>query len=139
MADCKLASSENLTHIARRGGRFVTVLPRTYKEDGVFRARLRESPSSVTWRQLYDVTNERGRTARSLLDLRRRDDQRRRLSTALVSQHAQGGVGRRDAEPPAAAGLGRTGRFARATHRTADAVSPTRASGTGRGADSGGA
>ena len=27
VADCKLASSENLTHIASRGGRFVTVLP----------------------------------------------------------------------------------------------------------------
>ena len=36
VADCKLASSENLNHIASRGGRFVTVLPRTYKEDGVF-------------------------------------------------------------------------------------------------------
>jgi Group II intron, maturase-specific domain len=55
VADCKLASSENLNHIASRGGRFVTVLPRTYKEDGVFRARLRESPSSVTWRKLYAV------------------------------------------------------------------------------------
>ena len=44
VADCKLASSENLTHIASRGGRFVTVLPRTYKEDGVFRTRLREIP-----------------------------------------------------------------------------------------------
>jgi transposase len=60
VADCKLASSENLTHIASRGGRFVTVLPRTYKEDGVFRARLRESPSSVTWLRLYDVTDEQG-------------------------------------------------------------------------------
>ena len=60
VADCKLASSENLNHIASRGGRFVTVLPRTYKEDGVFRARLRESPSSVTWRKLYDVTSAEG-------------------------------------------------------------------------------
>ena len=40
VADCKLASSENLSHIATRGGRFVTVLPRTHKEDEVFRARL---------------------------------------------------------------------------------------------------
>jgi transposase len=56
VADCKLASHENLTYIASRGGRFVTVLPRTHKEDGVFRARLREQPSSVTWRVLYDVT-----------------------------------------------------------------------------------
>ena len=60
VADCKLASRENLRHIASRGGRFVTVLPRTHKEDGLFRARLRESPSSVTWRRLYDVTDEQG-------------------------------------------------------------------------------
>ena len=60
VADCKLASGENLSHIASRGGRFVTVLPRTYKEDGVFRARLRESPSGVTWRPLYDVTDDQG-------------------------------------------------------------------------------
>jgi transposase len=38
VADCKLCTREQLSHIARRGGRFVTVLPRTRKED----ARLRE-------------------------------------------------------------------------------------------------
>ncbi|MGH8221900.1 MAG: IS1634 family transposase [Woeseiaceae bacterium] len=60
VADCKLASSENLAHIATRGGRFVTVLPRTHKEDEVFRARLRQSPTTITWKQLYDVTDEQG-------------------------------------------------------------------------------
>ena len=60
VADCKLASSENLSHIASRGGRFVTVMPRTHKEDDLFRARLRDSALSVTWRKIYDVTNERG-------------------------------------------------------------------------------
>ena len=57
VADCKLASSENLAHIATRGGRFVTVLPKTYKEDGQFRARLQEQPESVRRRHLYDVSN----------------------------------------------------------------------------------
>src|SRR3954451_1670017 len=33
VADCKLASSENLAHISIRGGRFVTVLPRGRAED----------------------------------------------------------------------------------------------------------
>ena len=60
VADCKLASRDNLSHIATRGGRFVTVLPRTYQEDGVFRARLQQSVSSVTWRHLYDVQDEQG-------------------------------------------------------------------------------
>jgi hypothetical protein len=60
VADCKLASRDNLSHIATRGGRFVTVLPRTYQEDGAFRARLQQSASSVTWRHLYDVSDEQG-------------------------------------------------------------------------------
>jgi transposase len=58
VADCKLASSENLAHIATRGGRFVTVLPRTHKEDEVFRARLRQDPSTVVWQPLYDVLDK---------------------------------------------------------------------------------
>ena len=60
VADCKLASNENLAHIATRGGRFVTVLPRTYKEDEVFRARLRQSPTGVVWQPLYDVLDNDG-------------------------------------------------------------------------------
>jgi transposase len=60
VADCKLASSENLSHIATRGGRFVTVLPRTHQEDEQFRARLRQSPTGVVWQPLYDVLDKDG-------------------------------------------------------------------------------
>lgn len=59
VADCKLASKENLAHLAARGGRFVTVLPRTRKEDDLFRARLREG-AAVAWQSVYDVTDEKG-------------------------------------------------------------------------------
>jgi transposase len=59
VADCKLASKENLAHIAARGGRFVTVLPRTRKEDESFRSRLREG-TSVVWQVVYDVSDELG-------------------------------------------------------------------------------
>jgi transposase len=59
VADCKLASKENLAHIAARGGRFVTVLPRTRKEDESFRSRLREG-DAVAWQVAYDVTDELG-------------------------------------------------------------------------------
>ncbi|MGH3499275.1 MAG: IS1634 family transposase [Nocardioidaceae bacterium] len=59
VADCKLASKENLAHIAARGGRFVTVLPRTRKEDELFRSRLRED-TAVVWQVVYDVTDELG-------------------------------------------------------------------------------
>jgi transposase len=60
VADCKLASSENLAHIATRGGRFVTVLPRTHQEDEVFRGRLRQSPTGVVWQPLYEVLDSDG-------------------------------------------------------------------------------
>lgn len=60
VADCKLASEENLRHIARKG-RFVTVMPRTHGEDEKFRTRLRQSPQAIRWEPLYDVTDEAGR------------------------------------------------------------------------------
>jgi transposase len=60
VADCKLASLENLTHLATRGGRFVTVLPRTRKEDQQFRQRLRSTVDAVRWKTLYDVTGKDG-------------------------------------------------------------------------------
>ena len=37
VADCKLASTDAMTHIDSHGGRFVTVLPRSRKEDTFFR------------------------------------------------------------------------------------------------------
>jgi len=55
VADCKLASRENLDYLARRGGRFVTVLPGTRKEDTEFRQRLSKDPASVAWQLLYQV------------------------------------------------------------------------------------
>jgi transposase len=60
VADCKLASSENLSHIATRGGRFVTVLPRGRSEDLSFRQRLRTAPSVLKWTLLYVLSNDRG-------------------------------------------------------------------------------
>src|SRR5436305_4600438 len=60
VADCKLASRENLSHIAMRGGRFVTVLPRGRAEDVAFRQRLRAAPSAVTWTLLYGLADDHG-------------------------------------------------------------------------------
>jgi transposase len=60
VADCKLASSENLAHIAVRGGRFVTVLPRGRAEDIAFRQRLRTASSAVTWMPLYALADDHG-------------------------------------------------------------------------------
>ena len=49
VADGKLASRENLHHIAARGGRFVTVLPGGRCEDVEFRRRLRTAPHTIHW------------------------------------------------------------------------------------------
>jgi transposase len=60
VADCKLASSENLGHIAARGGRFVTVLPRGRTEDLAFRQRLRTATPPLAWKLLYGLVDENG-------------------------------------------------------------------------------
>src|SRR6266704_6263368 len=42
VADCKLASEDAMGHIHRGGGRFITVLPRSRKEDAAFRAWMQD-------------------------------------------------------------------------------------------------
>jgi Domain of unknown function (DUF4277) len=52
VADCKLATVDNMAYVHQHGGRFLTVLPRTRSEDGVFRQSL--SQGRVHWRGIYD-------------------------------------------------------------------------------------
>ncbi len=42
VADCKLACQDAMRHIDRGGGRFITVLPRSRKEDAAFRAWMQD-------------------------------------------------------------------------------------------------
>ena len=58
VADCKLATHDNMTYIAQRQGRFLSVLPRSRSEDAEFRRRVREG--MVTGRHLEDKTDEEG-------------------------------------------------------------------------------
>jgi transposase len=58
VADCKLATIGNMNYIAGNGGRFVSVLPRTRKEDAVFRERVRKE--KIIWRPLWNKTDEKG-------------------------------------------------------------------------------
>jgi len=44
VADSKLCSYDNMQHIHRAGGRFVTVMPRTRKEDAEFREWIQTIP-----------------------------------------------------------------------------------------------
>ncbi|PYV13256.1 MAG: IS1634 family transposase [Acidobacteria bacterium] len=58
VADCKLASTENMAYIHQRQGRFLTVLPRTRSEDRAFRDLL--SQGRVQWRLIHDKRNDDG-------------------------------------------------------------------------------
>jgi transposase len=51
VADCKLASKANLAHIDSRGGRFVTVLPRTRGEDARLRDHMADHPGALDFAQ----------------------------------------------------------------------------------------
>jgi transposase len=59
VADCKLATSENMAYLHQRQGRFVTVLPRTRGEDGDFRTLV--AKGQVAWRPLWEKTDDEGR------------------------------------------------------------------------------
>lgn len=58
VADCKLATSENMAYLHQRQGRFVTVLPRTRSEDGAFRALM--AKGQIAWRPLWEKTDDEG-------------------------------------------------------------------------------
>jgi transposase len=59
VADSKLCSHENMAHIHRAGGRFVTVLPRSRLEDGEFREWLQTH--TPAWQAVWDRVNPRER------------------------------------------------------------------------------
>jgi transposase len=58
VADCKLASTENMAYIHQHQGRFLTVLPRTRSEDRAFRDLLESG--QVQWRPIHDKRNDDG-------------------------------------------------------------------------------
>src|SRR5258708_28845858 len=57
VADCKLATTDNLRRISSCGGRFVSVMPRTWKEDALFRECVRKG--KVHWTHLLSRKNNR--------------------------------------------------------------------------------
>ena len=57
VADSKLCSYDNMQHIARAGGRFVTVLPRSRQEDAQFRKWAQTN--APTWELVWDRPNAR--------------------------------------------------------------------------------
>ncbi len=59
VADSKLCTASNLRHIAGRGGRFLTVLPRTWREERWFRDWMQTH--EVPWKALWKRPNTRGK------------------------------------------------------------------------------
>jgi transposase len=57
VADCKLATDDNLTKIDLCGGLFVTVMPRTWKEDEQFRQDARQN--KIRWTHLLSKADNR--------------------------------------------------------------------------------
>jgi len=68
VADCKLATADNLDHVTRRGGQFITVLPGTWREDAEFRRRLNEPAPASAWQHVYDVTRRTDEGEEQLVD-----------------------------------------------------------------------
>lgn len=58
VADSKLATHANMTHIANRGGRFLSVLPATRREDRVLRERMLEE--TLEWDPVLEKRDEAG-------------------------------------------------------------------------------
>jgi transposase len=58
VADCKLATTENMAYLHQRQGRFLTVLARTRSEDRTFRDLL--SHGQVRWRPIHDKRDDQG-------------------------------------------------------------------------------
>ena len=58
IADCKLATTENMTYLHQRGGRFLSVLPRTRSEDVAFRAAV--ARGEVPWRRVHEKYDDEG-------------------------------------------------------------------------------
>lgn len=58
VADCKLATAENMAHVHQNGGRFLTVLPRTRAEDAAFRATIRAG--LARWVHIHDRRDDDG-------------------------------------------------------------------------------
>jgi transposase len=58
VADCKLASTENMAYLHQHGGRFLSILPRTRSEDAAFRASVFQG--RVVWKLIHEKRDERG-------------------------------------------------------------------------------
>ncbi|MBI5504223.1 MAG: IS1634 family transposase [Deltaproteobacteria bacterium] len=78
VADSKLCTREQMAHIVGAGGHFLTVLPRTRKEDAHFRSRLAQQPAA--WELIWERP-----------PLRRKHDSAERFEVASLPQASSEG------------------------------------------------
>jgi transposase len=57
VADCKLATDSNLGKIVACGGRFISVMPRSWKEDAWFREEVKQG--KIKWQRILSRKNNR--------------------------------------------------------------------------------
>jgi transposase len=58
VADSKLATRENMSYIVNRGSRFISVLPRSRKEDQEFRERVIRD--EISWKEVHRKVSDQG-------------------------------------------------------------------------------
>jgi transposase len=58
VADCKLATADNMAYLHQHGGRFLSVLPRRRSEDASFRAAVGQG--QITWKRIHEKKDEDG-------------------------------------------------------------------------------
>jgi transposase len=92
VADCKLGTTENMKHVAGKGGRFITVLARNAAGGRGLSEAACQRGDTLAARVRQD--GQRGRNSRPIFGMRRVGDQPRGFPTVMVSQYAKGRVGR---------------------------------------------
>ncbi len=117
MADSTLATADNMAYLHQRGGRFVTVLPKTHAEDGAFRELVARGLAAALGQD-----RRGGKPARSFLHQFTSGPNRRRLSAPVVSQYLQGGTGSPGPQRADRAGLEGVGPLAGEAPLAADSL-----------------
>jgi len=90
VADSKLATRDNIAHIAQGGGRFVTILPKTRKEDGVGRAWI--ASGTVLWEEIARRPGKRKSGPTRSISLPTRRTPRRRATGSSGSARRTSGA-----------------------------------------------
>jgi transposase len=113
VADSKLCTRENMDHIARKGGRFLTVLPRTRGESQSFRSW--QKKFGVEWVEILRRPNSRLKSAP--------DDVFKAFESQFPSDEGYRIVWIWSSQKAEQAGLSRRRRLARATEELRDLAS----------------